>query len=309
MRETLTRKQKLERWFVRRALASGLCLTRLFPLKAIAGLSRAMADFGYYALSRNRKLAVANLSLAYGKSKSPEEIRDMAREVFRFGARCALELMSYYGRGRMANACELVKTTEGLEHLVEAQRKGKGVIALSAHLGNFILLGIVLNSLGYRFATVMRQMRDEQLEEMFTAVRQRMSQITIPKFPISRSVRESLSWLSRGNVLAMYVDQRSEGGAIVDFMGLPTSTATGAAFFALKSKAPVVPTFLLRQDDGFYKLLIGPEVELVETGDLKADIFTNTARFARVVESYVGKYPGQWFLFDRRWRKFHKPRR
>jgi len=306
MSEKLTTKKKLERWVVRRALAGGLVAARLFPLKGVGGLSRAMADLGYHLLNRNRKLALANLSLVYRTTKSPSEIRDMAREVLRFGARSALELMLYYGRGTIEDACALVKETEGLDRLDEALRRGKGAVGLCAHLGNFILLGSKLNSLGYPCGTIMRQMRDEQLEEIFSEIRQWVGQVTIPKFPLSRSVRQSLDWLSRGHILMMHIDQRSERGAVVDFLGMPTSTATGAAFFALKSKAPVLPMFIIRRGDGSYKLIIGPEVEVIDTGNLKADSYANTARFAGVVESYIRQYPTQWFWFDRRWKRIHR---
>ena len=309
MSRSLSRRKKLERWVVRRALLGGLFMTRLVPMRSIGGLSRRMADLGYHLLARNRKLALANLSLVYGKSKSPQEIREMAREIFRFGATAAFELMLYMARGRAADIYESVKETEGLEHLDRALRRGRGVVGLCAHLGNFVLLAGELNSLGYRSTTIMRQMRDEQLEEIFTEIRRQIRQTAIPKFPLSRSVREALSWLSQGNILVIYIDQRSESGAIVDFLGLPTSTATGAAFFALKSKAPVLPMFTIRRDDGYYRLLVGEEIEVIDTGKLKADMYANTAHFAEVVESYIRQYPTQWFWFDRRWERIHKPRR
>jgi KDO2-lipid IV(A) lauroyltransferase len=306
--EKLETKRKLERWVVRLALTGTLSLTRLFPLKGIGRLSEVMAGLGYHVLSRNRKLAVANLSLVYGRTKSPEEIRRMARDVFRFGAKGAFELMLYHAHGALAHVWDLVDETEGLEHLDQALKRRKGVIGLSAHLGNFILLGAKLNSLGYRCATIMRQMRDQQLEKIFDDIRQQTRHTVIRKFPLSRSVRQSLGWLSQGNILAMYIDQRSKSGAVVDFLGLPTSTATGAAFFALKSKAAVLPMFVIQRDDGGYKLTIGPDVEVVDTGNLKADTYSTTARFARVVESYIRQYPTQWFWFDSRWKRFHRSR-
>lgn len=308
MSEKLNAKKKIERWVVRRALAGTLCLTRLFPLKRIGRLSQVLAGLGYHILSRNRKLAIANLSLVYGRTKSPKEIRGMARQVFCFAAKGAFELMLYHGRGEAAHVCELVNETEGLEHLDEALAEKKGVIGLCAHLGNFTLLGAKLNSLGYPCAAIMRQMRDQQLEKIFDDIRRQTRQIAISKFPLSRSVRQSLSWLSQGNILAMYIDQRSKSGAVVDFLGLPTSTATGAAYFALKSKAPVLPMFVIQRDDGGYKLIVGPEVDVVDTGSLKADTHTATARFAKVVESYIRQYPTQWFWFDNRWKRIHKSR-
>ncbi len=308
MSEKLSAKKKIERWVVRRALAGTLFLTRLFPLKRSGRLSRLMADLGYHVLSRNRKLAVANLSLVYGGTKSPKEIRGMAHEVFRFAAKGALELMLYLPRGAMPRVCDLVNETDGLEHLDKALAEKRGVIGLCAHLGNFTVLGAKLNSLGYSCATIMRQMRDQQLEKMFNDIRRQTRQIAIRKFPLSRSVRQSLSWLSQGNILAMYIDQRSKSGAVVDFLGLPTSTATGAAYFALKSKAPVLPMFVIQRDDGGYKLIVGQEVGVVDTGNFKADTRTTTARLARVVESYIRQYPTQWFWFDNRWKRLHKSR-
>lgn len=282
---------------------------RLFPLRATWKLSRMMADLGYYALGRNRRLAIANLSLVYGKSKSPTEIREMAREVFRCGAGCALELMLYAARrGHTTDVYDLVNEVRGLEYLDRSLRKNRGVVGLSAHLGNFVLTGGKLNILGYRCTSIMRQMRDEQLEEIFTRLRDDLRQPTIPKLPLSRSVRRALSWLSQGNILIIHFDQRSRTGATVDFFGLPTSTATGAAFFALESRAAVHPMFAIRRDDGYYKLIIGPAVDVIDTGNRKADSHANTARFAKVVESYIRQYPTQWFWFDRRWRRFHKTR-
>lgn len=266
-----------------------------------------LGDLAYYTVGRNRKLAIANLSLVFGRDKSPTEIREMAREVFRFGSRCIFELMLHYGHNTIEDACKLVKETEGLEHLDEALKKGKGVLGLCAHLGNFILLGSKLNSLGYRYAAIMRQMRDEQLEKIFCDIRRWMGQTTVPKLPISRSVRQAMKWLSEGKILALHIDQRAEKGAMVDFLGLPTSTATGAAYFALKSKAPVLPMFLIQEVGGFYRLCIGKEIEVIETGNLKADLHTNTAKFSKVLESYVRRYPTQWFWFDRRWKHLHKP--
>jgi KDO2-lipid IV(A) lauroyltransferase len=306
MDERVTTRKRLERWFVRQALAGGLSFSRLFSLRKIGRFSRVLADLSYHLLSRNRKLAIANLSLVYGKTRSPTQIREMARASFREGARSAFELMHFFGQGRIEDGCKLVRETEGLENLRKAVDKGKGIVALSAHFGNFILLGSTLNRLGHPCGSIMRQMRDSRLEAMFTDIRNEMVQITFPKFPFSHSVRESLRWLSRGNILVMYVDQRSKDGAIVDFMGFPTSTATGAAYFALCSGAPVLPMFVLRREDGFYKLVIGPEVPVVTTGAFKTDMYTNTARFAKVLELYIRQYPTQWFWFDRRWRQFHE---
>ena len=72
---------------------------------------------------------------------------------------------------------------------------------------------------------------------------------------------------------------------------------------ALKTGAPVVPMFMIRKNGHTYKIIIGPELELIRTGDKTKDIEENTALFTKTIERYVSKYPGQWLWMQNRWKK------
>ena len=184
----------------------------------------------------------------------------------------------------------------------QAASRGKGVIGLGAHLGNFAILGRKLEALGFANTAIMRQMRDGKLENMFAAMRAKFGQRSIPKFPVSRAIKESIDWLKQGKVLIIYIDQRSGRGVTVDFMGLPTPTPTGAAVFALKTGAAVLPIVNVMDTNGFYKLIIGAEIPLIETGNHNEDVVSNTARFNKEIEKYIRQYPDQWFWFHNRWK-------
>ena len=88
-----------------------------------------------------------------------------------------------------------------------------------------------------------------------------------------------------------------------DFFGIPASSTTGLAVFALRSEAPVVPGFLLWDETTKRHVLrFEPEVELIRTGDFKEEVALNTARFTKVVEECVRRHPHQWLWIHKRWR-------
>ena len=273
-------------------------------LNSLRRLGDILGDLGYCIVFRHRRRTIINMKLVYGDQKSLKEIKLMTRQIFRYLGRSACEMVYFCSRDNIKNATQLVNIVEGGQYLKQAHEKGKGVIIVSAHMGNFMLVGKKLADMGYKTATIMRQMKDEKLEKLFTKWRnEKMGQHTILKLPLWRSVRESLDWLAKGNILTMYIDQRSGSGVWVDFFGRPTLTSTGAAVFALRTGAPVVPLFIINDNEGFYKIIIEPPVEIDKTGERKKDIAVNTAKFTKIIEGYVRKYPTQWFWVHNRWKE------
>lgn len=273
-------------------------------LRTTRRLGDILGDIGYFIVFRHRRRTIINMKSVYGNQKSLKDLKQMTRQVFRNLSRCACEMIHFCSHDKVESAISLMDVVEGEEHLRKAQSEGKGVIIISAHMGNFMLLGKKLADMGYKTASIMRQMKDEKLERLFIKWRnEKMGLHTIPKLPLWRSVRESLDWLGKGNILTMYIDQRSGSGIWVDFFGMPTLTATGAAVFALRTGASVIPLFVVNYNNNSYKLIIDPPVKIDNTGERKKDIAANTARFTKVVEKYIHKYPTQWFWVHNRWKE------
>ena len=91
-------------------------------------------------------------------------------------------------------------------------------------------------------------------------------------------------------------------GIFVDFFGKTACTSFGLAMIALKVDIAILPVFLIYIGGGKYRQLIGKEIELQKTGDFEYDMAYNTALFTKVIESYIRKYPEQWFWAHRRWK-------
>jgi KDO2-lipid IV(A) lauroyltransferase len=293
--------KQYERWASRQGLLLIFRLSSIIPLKWIRLLSNIMGELAFIIIFKHRRLTIKNLQLVYGKEKTRQEIVSMAREVYRLGVYCICQFLFYYTQGRMQDLLKLVKV-EGEENLKEAYAHGHGVIVLGAHMGNFLLIGCKLSAMGYQNATIMRQMKDEKVERLFQKWRDEVGVKSISKLPLTKAIKECLLWLKKGNILAMYIDQRSSQGIKVNFLGVPTLTATGAAVFALKTNASALPIIMLSTGKGYYKMVVGKCIDIERTGDLEKDIFVNTTKFTKVIEEYIRQYPTQWFWLHNRWK-------
>ena len=123
------------------------------------------------------------------------------------------------------------------------------------------------------------------------------------------AVRRSLQALRKNELVGILLDQNAgDDGIFVEFFGHPASTAPGAAAFAIRTGAAVVPTFGWRNADDSHTIQIDAPVPLIETGDREKDIRENTQRFAKITEDRIRARPDQWFWLHKRW-KSRPPRK
>jgi len=200
-------------------------------------------------------------------------------------------------------------TCEGLDNLREAQRKGKGVILLTAHLGNWELMAAYLGLTGYLLDIVVRDLDNQRTDDFVRWARTRSGNRVVPK---ERSMRGLLKSLKKGGIVGILLDQNvtwSEG-VFVNFFDRPACTNKGAALLAAASAAAVIPAFIVRKGRR-HRIIIGPEIPTVNTGRKSADGVENTFRFTKVIEEMVRRYPDQWFWVHQRWksRPDNDPRR
>jgi KDO2-lipid IV(A) lauroyltransferase len=112
--------------------------------------------------------------------------------------------------------------------------------------------------------------------------------------------------LRRGEVIALLIDQskRSES-VVVNFFGKKVTAPPAAALLALRCKCPVLPSFCVREKTGQLTIRVGSPLNLEHTGDLRADLITNTQMMTDMTESAVRAYPDQWFWMHKRWKKHY----
>jgi KDO2-lipid IV(A) lauroyltransferase len=117
-------------------------------------------------------------------------------------------------------------------------------------------------------------------------------------------MRRVMKAIREKNMVGILLDQNVDWyeGVFAKFLGRWACTNKGLAVMALRTGAPVVPAFAVRQKDGRYHIIFEDEIELVRTGDQTKDIEQNTALFTDIIETYIRRYPDHYFWFHRRWK-------
>lgn len=290
------------------ALATGILVFCVFifrwlPRKSVVFLSKFLGTLTFYLYRRLRERVIGNLSIAYGKGKSPEETRRLAKEIFFHFCLTPLETIFLAANLFPFERFVLRVKIEGKEHLDAALARGKGVIALGAHLGSFNLLGTRLGVEGYPFNLIVNVGRLPKLWGKLADYQRTVGQQTIPLKPTSTSVKKSLNCLHRNEIIYMVADeQQRRRGLPVSFFGQTAFTASGPAIFSVKTGAPILPMFVLREREFDRTLVIKSPIEFERTTDEKKDIERLTALFTEAIEQVVRQYPSQWAWLNQRWK-------
>jgi KDO2-lipid IV(A) lauroyltransferase len=268
------------------------------PLSLRKTLFTGLSRLFYYFVPRQRLIAAHNLRRAFPE-ESDDEILRIARGVYRNMGTVAAEFFDI-PRLTKENIGELVEA-EGIEHCRRALEKGRGILFFGAHFGNWEIEAVAVSLLVKPLGVIYRPLDSVFLDHLVLKVRSATGNIPIPK---NRAMRAMLRHLKRNGMLGILIDQNVAWyeGVFVDYFGRPACTTDGLALLALHTEAPVLPGYMARLPDGRYRLVLGPEVEVVNTGDHEADLLANTQRFTRIIEETVRKYPDQWLWVHQRWK-------
>ncbi len=255
-----------------------------------------------YSLSGRMKAKIYhNLALAYGDSLSRPDTQEIARKVLCNFGKNWTELFYVGGRGKHT---VLSRTSiQGRQNLDDALAQGNGVIAVSAHIGNYPLIGTKLAEEGYRFCMVVRDLDTAAGSLVYAEARSLISLPSLTTVPERRFFKKAIETLKNGGILCLIADEnKRRGGIFVDFFGRPAATAPGPAGLALRTGAAVVPMFIQRLPDDSHLISIEPCLPAPDSADPDKSIHQLTAAYTGVIERYVKKDPPQWMWTNWRWR-------
>lgn len=291
-RQGMELKNRIE-YSLLRGMVAGL---RLLPDAAACSLMEQIGRAGGVVLRHRRAIVRRQLLDVYpGMSRSQRE--RLAGDVFAHLGRTAGEVFG-------ADGAQLLMAAEvdpGWEPLDRALAAGRGAIAVTGHIGNFELGGALL-ARRYRLLDVVKTQRNPLFDAY---VQRKRHDLGIETVPMPRSAKAVLGHLRRGGLVTLLVDQDAgAAGTIVDFLGRPASTWTGAARISLRTGCPIVPLAMRRTGPGRHVLMIRealwppqrtPRIESVQVAE-------TTRRISSAVEEFVREEPRQWFWVHRRWK-------
>jgi len=268
------------------------------PLKSVQRLGVYLGSLGYYVVSRRRKIALENLRYAFPE-KSERELRTIAKGAFRNFAITFTELLWF--PNLTDEIIRQVVHIRNPEVITESYRTGKGLILLAGHFGNWELIALAVGRLtGIPFTIIVQRQNNHLVDEVINRHRTLFGNRVVPK---GASIREILRTLQERRVVAIAPDQSGPTeGPYVTFFGRTVSAHQGPAVFALKSGAPVIMGFMVRQQDGAYEVTL----EEVPSADLTAyndqTMLELTQRYTSLLEKYIRRYPDHWLWLHRRWK-------
>ncbi|MFH0791423.1 MAG: lysophospholipid acyltransferase family protein [Candidatus Omnitrophota bacterium] len=266
------------------------------PLKAAYWLAILISDL-HYLFARSDREAVGENLKAIFPQKSKREINEIKIRMFRNFAKYLVDFFRF-SRLDIGYIKKNIKI-ENRGYIDEALAKKKGVITITAHLGNWELGGVVISLLGYHFSAVAMPHKDKRVNKFFNSQRENRG---INVIPLGNAVRQCFEVLKKNEVLALVGDRDfSEKGIVSDFFGKPTFLPEGPAAFALKTGAAIVPGFMVRNNDDTFTLRMEHPIEYTPIGDKDKDLNALIGCYKTIFEDYIKRYPDQWYMFRRFW--------
>jgi len=271
---------------------------RILPRKAALMIGSFLGRIAPYFVPKERRLAEKHLTMAFGNEKDNQEIRRLSRDIFRF---LALNFVDMVRLNTMTTEeIERICIVHNIEFMQEAHSKGKGIIALSGHMGCWELMGSWLTTIGIKPYALARRLYDPRLERLLVDNRERGGMTVISR---GENTREILRAFKQGHLVGMLVDQDTDiRGIFVDFFGQPAHTASAPALLSLRYGVPIVPLFIYRDNNHNHHICVGEPLGIEPTGDMEHDIELLTASAAKVTENFIREHPEQWVWFHQRWK-------
>lgn len=193
----------------------------------------------------------------------------------------------------------------GLEHIDEALAKERGVVILTAHVGNWEWMGAAMAAHGYPSTTIVKKQPNAQFTRLLNEYRE---MVGLEVFARGGSeMMGAIKAMKQKKLLGFLADQDGGfQGVPVMFLGQDSSAVLGPATFAQKFKAPVVPVFTSRKKNGHIVHVL-PPLYYEDTGDAEKDLYRLTEKTVRVTESFIKEHPEEWLWFQHRWNtKIHE---
>jgi KDO2-lipid IV(A) lauroyltransferase len=256
------------------------------------------SEMQYYLSPRDRRAVKNNLRIIL---QSDKDLSGKAREVFRnFGK----YLVDFFRMQKILNEEYIRKNVRisGMERVDEILAKGRGGIMITAHLGNWEMGGPILGLLKSPLFVIALPHKERPVNDLFNAQRAAW-RITI--VPTNIAVRKCIEALKNNQLVALAADRDfTAHGEVLDFLGKKALIPKGAAIFSIKTGAPILPAFLVRQPDETFHLFFEEPIypPVITQKEIDRDtLLTVMEKYKTVLENKIKEYPTQWLMFREFW--------
>ncbi len=280
------------------ALRSTIGALSVLPWNTAVAMGARLGLLGHWPVGIRRTVVREQIAFAFPEL-SQADVERIARASYISLGTTTIEtaLMASLDRQHLL---DLVSETKGFHHFEEAHARGRGVIVVTGHLGNWELGGAYLAARGVPMDAIVRRQGNPLFDRYLNETRRTLGIEIVNDFEAVRRIPRSLK---AGRTVGFIADQGllNLASTFVPFFGRLAKTPRGPGVFALRMGIPVVFAAMIRQADGRYHMNLEP-VPVHETGDREADVDRVVADYTQVLERWVRQVPEQYFWHHKRWK-------
>jgi lauroyl/myristoyl acyltransferase len=277
----------------------GARIAQRLPQRPLYAFAVTLGELGYVVWSAKRRIAKHNFAVVLGRPSTDREVARIARRSFRNFAKYVVEIMRFPKLSVVD--FERLVTIEGWEHLRGALALGKGVIFVSIHFGNFELGGARISD-EIPLNVIADELENERLMDILVGNRAHKN---ITLLTPDGAAKKVLHALRRNEMVGLMMDLGPRAQAFdtveAEFFGTPTSFPAVAASLARVSGAPIVVSACVRHRDNTFTGIALPPIFVERTKQAAEDVQRATQSIARGLETFVTRWPDQWYIFRPMW--------
>ena len=277
---------------------AGLICPRL-PARLGYWLFARLGDLAYFSTFKRQSTYRYNLRRLMGDDATPAQMNVVARRAYQNLLKNYFDLFRAHGMTKEKIAKQLAGV-EGLEHLENAMKLGKGIIAGSGHFGSWdMVIHLAAVYLNARIVVPNERFQPEKLFQYILNLRKSQG---IDMVPLDVAPRALIKALRDKQIAGLAYDRDiTKTGPLVDFLGKPARMPDGAVQLALKFGTPVIIGFSVRQPDNRSMVYIEPPITFERNNDMPGDIQAGVQQLANIMAKYYRQYQDQWLMFQKIW--------
>jgi Kdo2-lipid IVA lauroyltransferase/acyltransferase len=271
------------------------------PKKYIVKVGNILGGLAYLLDARHRRIAKRNLRFAYPEWPL-DKINKLSIKTFQNMGITVLEIcqMTCFSKEDILQKVRI----KGKENLLNTIKSPKGIIMISAHIGNWEMGHLFVSIYMQKSLIVVVQNQPVFIERIIHKLRTSTGNTIISK---KGAMIKLVRTLRKGKMIGLLIDQGTSRreGVDVTFFGHKTNATYAASLLAARYNCPVLPVYCIREPDANLTVVVAPPLKLHKTDDVRADLQTNTQIMTDSVEKIVSLYPEQWLWFHKRWKRHH----
>ena len=187
---------------------------------------------------------------------------------------------------------------DGLENLNKIKKEKRRAVFVSGHFNNFELMALQIEKAGINLCAIYRPLNNVFLNKTMEEIRENF--ICKNQIKKGRSgTRQIIENIKKGNSVALMIDQRVREGIKINFFGKPASTTTIPAQLIKKYKCDLVPIYIERRKNNYFKMFVSEPIKIGNNKSIKEI----TEHLNKILEKMILKNVEQWIWTHNRWKK------